>query len=154
MPDYQQEAVAEYLKQEGLPSKKDKNYNTSGRAYPDISAQASNFIVVVNLLPLPGVAGTSCASPTAAAIFSLLNDLRMQNGQSSLGFLNPLIYEKADAFNDVTTGSSAGCLGEDGWPAKKGWDAVTGVGTPNYANLAHVVLDLPAGVTAPGVIVV
>jgi tripeptidyl-peptidase-1 len=53
---------------------------------------------------VPGVSGTSCASPTAAGIFSLLNDVRLQAGQSSLGFLNPLIYENAAAFNDITTG--------------------------------------------------
>merc|ERR1711862_554549 len=101
----------------GLPDAGQRQYNTSGRAYPDIAAQASNFVVIVNRLPLPGVAGTSCASPTAAGIFSLLNDLRAQNGQSSLGFLNPLIYQNADAFNDVTTGSGSGFgLGGDGWP--------------------------------------
>merc|ERR1712050_366969 len=98
---------------------------TSGRAYPDISAQASNFFVWAGL-PMPGVAGTSCASPTAAGIFSLLNDLRLQNGKSSLGFLNPFIYEHADAFNDITTGSNDGCgFFSEGWPAKQGWDAVT-----------------------------
>jgi len=93
------------------------------------------------------VAGTSCASPTAAALFSLLNDVRLQNGKSTLGFLNPLIYANTDAFNDVTTGSSQGCgfLSDDGWPAKKGWDAVTGVGTPNYAKLVKVVSNLPPG---------
>merc|ERR1712113_1158336 len=126
--------------------------NASGRAYPDISAQATNFVVVAGL-PTPGVAGTSCASPTAAGVFSLLNDLRLQNGKSTLGFLNPLIYEHAAAFNDITTGSNSGCSGGDGWPAKQGWDAVTGVGTPNYANLAQVVTALPAGHLKASVVV-
>jgi len=144
MPDYQKDAVAKYLKEQGLPPAS-RGYNTSGRAYPDIAAQATNFIVVAGL-PIPGVAGTSCASPTAAGIFSLLNDLRMQSGKSSLGFLNPLIYANAAAFNDITTGSNSGCgLSGGGWPAKQGWDAVTGVGTPNYANLAKVVVGLPNG---------
>lgn len=140
MPDYQKSAVAAYLKQSGLPPAS-RGYNTSGRAYPDIAAQASNFFVWAGL-PMPGVAGTSCASPTAAGIFSLLNDLRLQNGKSTLGFLNPLIYENAAAFNDITTGSNSGCFGGDGWPAKAGWDAATGVGTPNYANLEKVVSAL------------
>merc|ERR1719379_2376088 len=100
-------------------------YNASGRAYPDISAQASNFFVISGF-PMPGVSGTSCASPTAAGVFSLLNDLRLQNGKSTLGFLNPLIYQNAAAFNDITTGSSEGCgFSGGGWPAKQGWDAVT-----------------------------
>merc|ERR1712190_406608 len=114
MPDYQKDAVAAYLKQQGLPPAS-RGYNTSGRGYPDIAAQATNFIVVVGL-PIPGVAGTSCASPTAAGVFSLLNDLRLQNGKSTLGFLNPLIYQHASAFNDVTTGSGSGCgFGASGW---------------------------------------
>lgn len=140
MPDYQKTAVAAYLKNTDLPDKK-LGYNTSGRAYPDISAQASNF-VVWTLLPEPGVAGTSCASPTAAGVFSLLNDLRLQNGKSTLGFLNPMIYENLAAFNDITKGSNGGGSCGKGWPAKAGWDAATGVGTPDYAKLSKVVAAL------------
>merc|ERR1712039_956740 len=121
MPEYQKDAVAKYLKQQGLPPNS-RGYNTSGRAYPDISAQATNFIVVAGL-PIPGVAGTSCASPTAAGIFSLLNDLRLQNGKPTLGFLNPFIYENMAAFNDITKGSNSGGACGKGWPAKVGWDA-------------------------------
>eukprot|EP00929_Paragymnodinium_shiwhaense_P003889 TRINITY_DN1045_c0_g1_i1.p2 TRINITY_DN1045_c0_g1~~TRINITY_DN1045_c0_g1_i1.p2 ORF type:complete len:572 (-),score=151.30 TRINITY_DN1045_c0_g1_i1:239-1954(-) len=142
MPDYQKEAVASYLKQSGLPDAK-YGYNTTGRAYPDISAQASNFFVWAGF-PMPGVAGTSCASPTAAGLFALLNDLRLQNGKSTLGFLNPFIYKFASSFNDISTGHNSagfGC-GGDGWPATQGWDAATGVGTPNYEELAKVVVGL------------
>jgi tripeptidyl-peptidase-1 len=138
-PSWQKDAVNKYLKQSGLPT---SGYNVSGRAYPDISAQATNFCVTPGGC---GVAGTSCASPTAAAIFSLLNDVRLQNGQSTLGFLNPLIYSNSAAFNDITTGSSSCGLFGKGWPAKEGWDAVTGVGTPDYAKLAKIVTELPAG---------
>lgn len=146
MPEWQQDAVAMYLTQDGLPDQNKRQYNTSGRAYPDISAQASQYIVIDHGLPIPGVAGTSCATPAASGLFSLLNDLRLQSGQSSLGFLNPMIYENAAAFNDITTGSGKSCmLASDGWPAKEGWDAVTGVGTPDYAKLAKVVTNLPAG---------
>jgi tripeptidyl-peptidase-1 len=149
MPDWQKDAVAKYLTQDDLPDQSKRAYNTSGRAYPDISAQAFNFVVVDHGIPEPGVAGTSCASPLAAGIFSLLNDLRMQAGKSSLGFLNPFIYENAASFNDITVGQSrAGpdCgLTQNVWPAKEGWDAVTGVGTPDYAKLAEAVSALPAG---------
>lgn len=145
MPEWQEEAVKAYLQEDGLPDQSTRGYNISGRAYPDISAQATNFIVIAGVT-LPGVAGTSCASPAAAGIFGLLNDLRMQNGMSSLGFLNPFIYSHMSAFNDITTGRGEGCvLQQDGWPAKTGWDAVTGAGTPNYAKLAEAVLALPAG---------
>jgi len=146
MPEWQKTAVAKYLTQSGLPDQSQRQYNTSGRAYPDISAQASAFVVIDHGIPLPGVAGTSCASPTAAGIFSMVNDARMQAGQSSLGFLNPFIYENAGAFNDITTGSGSGCgLVGKGWPATAGWDAVTGVGTPDYQKLASLAASLPAG---------
>lgn len=40
-----------------------------------------------------GVAGTSCASPTAAGVFSLINDKRLAAGKPTLGFMNPLLYK-------------------------------------------------------------
>jgi len=140
-PSYQKGAVAAYLSSSADLPPPSRGYNTSGRAYPDISAQATDFCVT----PFGcGVAGTSCATPTAAGVFGLLNDLRMQAGKSTLGFLNPLIYSNAAAFNDITSGSNGGCgLFGGGWPATAGWDAVTGVGTPNYAKLASVVATLP-----------
>eukprot|EP00928_Gymnodinium_smaydae_P041914 TRINITY_DN28301_c0_g1_i1.p1 TRINITY_DN28301_c0_g1~~TRINITY_DN28301_c0_g1_i1.p1 ORF type:complete len:594 (+),score=97.96 TRINITY_DN28301_c0_g1_i1:150-1784(+) len=140
-PAWQQDAVNSYFKQPGLPDESTRGYNTSGRGFPDIAAQASTYCVV----PFGCmVSGTSCASPTAAGVFGLLNDLRLQGGKSTLGFLNPLLYKNAGAFNDITTGSSDGCgLFSKGWPAKAGWDAVTGLGTPDFEKLAKVVMELP-----------
>ena len=134
--------MAAYLASGAALPPQSVGYNASGRAYPDISAQAVNFCVT----PFGcGVAGTSCATPTASGVFALLNDLRLQAGKTTLGFLNPFIYAHAAAFNDVTTGASSGGCGflGDGWPAAKGWDAVTGVGTPNYEKLAQAVQALP-----------
>ena len=81
------------------------------------------------------MAGTSCASPTAAGVVALVNDVRLAAGKPTLGFLNPLVYKNLAAWNDITTGSSSGGGCESGWPARAGWDAVTGVGTPNYKKL-------------------
>lgn len=145
-PSWQAEAVEAYLKSAGVPPA--SRYNASGRGFPDISAQAMSFIVVANKIPLPGVSGTSCASPTAAGVFGLLNDVRLQSGKSPLGFLNPFIYLHAAAFNDCTSGSNMGCLLAGGFPAVKGWDAVTGVGTPNYAALKAAALALPGSRSA------
>jgi tripeptidyl-peptidase I len=50
------------------------------------SAFSTDFSIVVrgfNTL----VDGTSCAAPTAAAIISMLNDIRLQNSLPALGFL-------------------------------------------------------------------
>ena len=102
-PSYQKNAVNDYLSgSTKLPDK--KHFNSTGRGFPDISAQAVNFVVVQFGIPLPGVSGTSCASPTAAGIFGLLNDQRAQANKPPLGFLNPFIYQNEKAFNDVTSG--------------------------------------------------
>lgn len=144
MPDYQKTAVESYMSSGAKIPPKSRGYNAKGRAYPDIAAQASDFTVVANRIPEPGVAGTSCASPTAAGVIALLNDARLQAGKSVLGFLNPWIYKNLDKWNDITQGSNAGCDMGGGWPAAKGWDAVTGAGTPNYKQLVATLLkELP-----------
>jgi len=144
-PSWQRNAVAGYFAGGGdkLPPAS-RGYNKSGRAYPDIAAQATDFTVVANRIPNPGVAGTSCATPTASGVIALLNDALLQAGKPVLGFLNPWIYGGSQ-WNDITVGSSEGCFGgqnnatatssDGGWPAVQGWDAVTGMGTPNYKKL-------------------
>jgi len=136
-PAWQKAAVAQYfVTGKGKIPPASSGYNISGRAYPDIAAQATDFTVVANRIPNPGVAGTSCATPTASGVIALLNDALLQAGKPVLGFLNPWIYKTASQWNDIAKGSSSGCTGfDDGWPAVAGWDAVTGVGTPNYKNL-------------------
>jgi len=138
---WQEDAVKKYLgSASNIPDQ--KYFNESGRGFPDISAQATGFLVVSNLIPTPGVAGTSCASPTASGVIALLNDVRLATGKSSLGFLNYFIYQNMDAFNDITEGANSGC-GRGGFPAAEGWDPVTGVGTPNFAKLKSAVAMLP-----------
>ena len=64
-----------------------------------------------------------------------------QMARHDLGFLNPALYtvandplEYASDFYDVTTGSNQ-TSSIPGYSASKGWDAVTGLGTPDVANL-------------------
>ena len=142
-PDWQKDAAAKYLANASgnLPSL--VHFNDTGRGFPDIAAQAVDFIVVQFGIPLPGVSGTSCASPTAGGIFGLLNDMRAQANKSSLGFLNPLLYKNADALNDVSKGVNNGCgFASSGFPAVAGWDAATGLGSPNFPKLAKAISTL------------
>ncbi|PIL34082.1 hypothetical protein GSI_03793 [Ganoderma sinense ZZ0214-1] len=131
-PSYQSKDVSTYLT--GLGNQYSGLFNSSGRAYPDVSAQAQGFQVVVNGRVTP-VGGTSASSPTFAGVISLLNDYLISKGKAPLGFLNPLLYSKAaSALNDITSGSNPGC-GTNGFSAGKGWDPVTGLGTPDFSKL-------------------
>lgn len=131
-PSYQDEVVPAYTK--SLGSQFQGLYNPNGRAYPDVAAQGQRFAVVWGGRVIP-VDGTSASTPTAASVFSLINDALIAAGKKPLGFLNPWLYSQArSALNDITSGSALGC-NTTGFPAQKGWDAVTGFGTP-VSNLS------------------
>jgi tripeptidyl-peptidase I len=127
-PIYQNKHVPQYIA--SLGGEFDGLYNKSGRGYPDISAQGFRYAVVWHGILLPGVSGTSSSTATAAGILSLVNDALIAAGKPVLGFLNPWLYKVGRfAFTDVLNGSAVGC-NTSGFPAKTGWDAVTGFGTP------------------------
>jgi len=120
-------------------------FNASGRATPDVAALGDvEFEIIYGGSPVQ-IGGTSASSPTFASIISLLNDDRLNANKTTLGYLNPWIYETAakveGAFFDVIVGNNLGQpnCGDKGAPCgyqcAPGWDAVTGVGTPNYAVL-------------------
>ncbi|KAI0674808.1 family S53 protease-like protein [Trametes maxima] len=133
-PQYQDKAVTAYLKKLGKTNS--GLFNSSGRAFPDIAAQAQGFQVVRNGEVIP-VAGTSAASPTVASLVALLNDAILNDGGKPMGFLNPFLYSTGTrALTDVTQGNNPGC-GTSGFPATSGWDAVTGLGTPDFAKLLN-----------------
>ncbi|KAH8802634.1 putative Tripeptidyl-peptidase SED2, partial [Xylogone sp. PMI_703] len=134
-PSYQDAVVPQYVK--GLHGLYNGLYNPSGRAYPDVSAQALWFGFVWNNT-VSTISGTSASCPLTSSIISLVNDALIASGRPTLGFLNPWLYSKGHkAFTDVLSGSSHGC-GVDGFPVTKGWDAVTGWGTPNFPEILKV----------------
>ena len=53
----------------------------------------------------------------------------------NVGFLNPLLYSAADAIDDVTSGTNAITGTLPGYDAGPGWDACTGMGTPDGTAL-------------------
>jgi len=117
-------------------------YAANGRASPDVSLLGEKFAVVTGSGQTVAVGGTSASTPTWGAIISLLNEecLSASGGSKTLGFVNPLLYQNADAFNDITKGSNAiGQNSKSGWKCTEGWDAVTGLGTPQFAKLQDVV---------------
>lgn len=121
-PSYQDAVVTSWLTNDKTHSGVTKYFNSSGRAYPDVSAQATNFVIVVDG-SAEGVDGTSCATPTFSSIIQLINSNRVAAGKAGLGFLNPWLYGNASsALTDITNGGNSGCQGVI---SNAGFDAVT-----------------------------
>ncbi|EIW55941.1 subtilisin-like protein [Trametes versicolor FP-101664 SS1] len=136
-PAYQVDALDGYLKQLGNSSA--RSINTTGRAYPDASAQGVQYSVLVDG-EVQSINSTSASSATFAAIVALLNDRLLNAGKSPLGFLNPLLYSKGlPALTDIVSGGSSTSDGESSFAAMPGWDPVTGLGTPDFQKLLAVV---------------
>ncbi|KAJ7775393.1 family S53 protease [Mycena metata] len=136
-PAYQKDDVDAYIS--SLGDTYSGLFNTTGRGFPDVSAEGVNFVVVAgNETGL--VSGTSASSPVFASVIALLNDELIAAGKSPLGFLNPFLYSPAGraALNDVSDGKNPGCS-TSGFNATVGWDPVTGLGSPNYPKLRTAV---------------
>merc|ERR1711904_555181 len=139
MPAYQQTAVQGYLNS-GVAMPPSTYFNSSNRGYPDVAALGNNFAVYLDMYGgWTTVGGTSASSPTFAAIAGYLNAASQKASGKPLGFLNPLLYkmyaESPDTFTDVTSGDNkcteSGCFSScKGYECAKGWDPVTGLGTP------------------------
>ncbi|CAK7242303.1 MAG: hypothetical protein STHCBS139747_003790 [Sporothrix thermara] len=147
-PAWQNETVNTYLDRVG--DSKAGLFNRSGRGTPDISAVGSNFAIIWRGISTM-TSGTSASTPVVAAMVALVNDQRLMAGKPSLGWLNGAIYSPRvrGILEDVTAGTSMGCMPfnqtaqKSGWPAAPGWDAVTGLGVPNdFAKLAAALMEV------------
>jgi kumamolisin len=105
-----------------------KSVNTGfvGRGVPDVSGDADR--ATGYNVRFDGqddfVGGTSAVAPLWAGLIALIN----QSVGSSVGFINDAIYKApstAQAFRDITDGNNGA------YKAGTGWDACTGLGTPN-----------------------
>ena len=107
--------------------------NFAGRGVPDVAGNAD---------PASGyqirydgqnavVGGTSAVAPQWAALVAILN----QQLGKPVGFINPVLYGLSKgALNDITSGNNDDSnLGY--YPAGAGWDACTGLGSPNGAAI-------------------
>jgi tripeptidyl-peptidase-1 len=94
------------------------------------------------------VGGTSASSPIFAGVVTLLNDYVNTKTGKPLGFVSPLLFKMGancpGCFTDITVGDNKctedGCSSScTGFLCTKGWDPVTGFGTPNYpAMLTYI----------------
>ena len=138
-PSFQQQAVQQFIEQTPVSP---ALFNSSGRGFPDVSTIGVNF-QVVNKGETVNVGGTSAATPTFAAMVSLLNELRLARGKPTMGWILPWLYKASSvtggAFTDVTKGSNpyGTCAG---FNCTIGWDPMTGLGTPRYNVLAALAM--------------
>jgi DNA-binding beta-propeller fold protein YncE len=142
MPSYQQ-ALGVVSGSSGAPCGRG---STPCREVPDVSGNADPYTgyVIYDSLSDGGwtaFGGTSASTPLWAAI---LADISSADGTAAAGYgsLNPALYSLAGAspgkyFNDVTTGEND-YNGTSGgvYPAMKGYDMTTGIGTPIVSALA------------------
>ena len=123
-----------------------------GRGVPDVAGNAdpySGYQIVVDGKPQP-IGGTSAVAPLWAGLIARL----AQASGTRFGLLQPLIYAGitpgADVagFRDITDGSNGA------YKAGPGWDACTGLGSPNgtalLARLAPSANPTPPPTTPTG----
>jgi kumamolisin len=116
-----------YSKVYPQPDYQKGHINGSLRGVPDVAGPAdpeTGWLLRVNGGPLTG-GGTSAVAPLWAAIACLLN----QKTGKRVGWLSPILYSNPRVFNDDVTG------GNGAYNAGPGWDACTGMGSPNGSRL-------------------
>jgi len=141
VPDYQQQAnVPGSLNPAGF----------KGRGVPDVTGDgdpASGYNILVDGQPIQE-GGTSAVAPLWAALIARIN----QKLQGRVGFVNPQLYalpSGAGAFHDISVGNnrvSFQQFNNIGYDAGPGWDAASGLGSPDGTALAGL---LKAGTPAP-----
>ncbi|MCJ1274921.1 hypothetical protein MMC21_002719 [Puttea exsequens] len=119
----------------GITSFTDSNnvVKSGSRFVPDIAGMVGYTTFFCNGLGYNFI-GTSCAAPLYAGLFAVI---RSTLG-TSLGFLNPLLYQLGNtAFNDVTFGNNdSGDTPDSGYfAAGTGYDPASGLGSIDGTNL-------------------
>lgn len=111
----------------------------TGRGVPDVSGNAdpaTGYQVRVDGQSLV-IGGTSAVAPLWAGLLAVAN----AQSKTSAGFLQPKLYAAKNVCRDITSGNNGA------FQAGPGWDACTGLGSPNIPNL--FALLAPAKTTKP-----
>jgi kumamolisin len=120
LPTYQANA--------NIPAPQNSN---GGRGVPDVSGDAdpeTGYSVLVDGATQV-IGGTSAVAPLYAGLFARINEALRGQNKPRVGFVNPQLYQFPDAFNDITSGNNGA------FQAGPGWDAATGLGSPNGNSL-------------------
>lgn len=131
-------AIPSYQTAKGIITSTNRG-STKYRNGPDVSANANfTFYVCADQSGCTAneYGGTSFAAPMWAGYLALVNEQAVTNGVAAPGFINPSIYSiglgssYGSDFHDVTSGSN-------GFPAVKGYDLITGWGSPKGSGLIN-----------------
>lgn len=118
------------------------------RGVPDVAGVADPYTgIKIRVNGADSVnGGTSGVAPQWAALTAVLS----QKLGRRAGFFIPLLYANAGAgaTNDVVAGDNT-VFGVTGFSAKAGWDACTGIGSPDGEKLLSLLLGSAAPVAAP-----
>jgi kumamolisin len=107
-----------------------------GRGVPDVAGDAdadTGYIISVDGSQ-GSSGGTSAVAPLWAALIALIN----QGLGQPVGFVNPLLYRppaNTKGFHDILQGNNGASSSSKEYSAGPGWDACTGWGSPNGAQL-------------------
>ncbi len=107
-----------------------KSVALTKRGVPDVAGNAdpaTGYQVLVDGTASV-IGGTSAVAPLWAALIARINAL---TGKPA-GYLNPQLYPNPQALRDITSGNNGD------FAAASGWDACTGLGSPNGAALRTV----------------
>jgi kumamolisin len=117
-------ALPSYQAQAGVPDNVDTG--SPGRGVPDVAGDAdpeTGYTIRVDGADQV-IGGTSAVAPLWAGLVALLNE----SLGAPLGFAQPRLYSAA-GFHDITSGSNGA------YDAGTGWDACTGLGSPDGSAL-------------------
>jgi kumamolisin len=124
-------ALPSYQSSAGVPAQPETGF--AGRGVPDVAGDAdpeTGYEIVVDGQNTV-VGGTSAVAPLWAALIALLN----QSLGKNLGFVNASLYAIPESdYHDITSGNNDDS-GLGYYSAGPGWDACTGLGSPNGAAI-------------------
>ena len=162
---YQATATQAYLSRTDIPfPPQSYGWSPSNRGIPDVVLYgAGASVLIYDQSGVPGIVGsghpgTSLSAPRFGALMLYLIDKSLQLTGQPLGFINPLLYQmqadNAALFNDITTGNNNCTQGgapcpSGGWTAAPGWDAVTGLGSPNIGSMVTYLQNKYANSVTP-----
>jgi kumamolisin len=126
-----------YQKTVSVPAPRSRQ-RSGGRGIPDVAANASSetgYLIEADHTRM-SMGGTSAVAPLWAALIARLNEVL----QTKLGFITPLLYEMngngAKTVRDIVKGFN-GPVRTQGYRAKIGWDACTGLGSPDGEKILN-----------------